>query len=233
MTTKSFADVVVQVGTNDISTKFPMDKIIENMSQIMDTAKHISVTGNVTISGVCPRTDNSDAALKGNDVCDRVQQICADKGCIFVDHRDTFLTRSGDTIDELLLIDGLHLSSAGTKKLLQNLKLSSMTSCKIDVKRNRWHDGQSNQQAKSAIRNPEMTQQPRIQPMYGAQHARDLRRTHPGQRREFSSSIQNKNNSYPTTLKRVFGSTTRVTRVIPTTRTSLPNTKNQRKCCPS
>ena len=32
---------------------------------------------------------------------------------------------------------------------------------------------------------------------------------------------------------RVFGSTTRVTRVTPTTRTSLPNTKNQRKCCPS
>ena len=31
----------------------------------------------------------------------------------------------------------------------------------------------------------------------------------------------------------VFGSTTRVTRVTPTTRTSLPNTKNQRKCCPS
>ena len=32
---------------------------------------------------------------------------------------------------------------------------------------------------------------------------------------------------------RVFGSTTRVTRVTPTTWTSLPNTKNQRKCCPS
>ena len=116
MTTKSFADVIVHVGTNDTSTKFPTDKIIENMSQIMDTAKHISVTGHVTISGICPRTDNSDAALKGNDVCDRVQQICADKGCIFVDHRDTFLTRNGDTIEELLLIDGLHLSSPGTKK---------------------------------------------------------------------------------------------------------------------
>ena len=102
MTTKSFADVIVHVGTNYTSTKFPMDKIIENMSQIMDTAKHISVTGHVTISGICPRTDNNDAALKRNDVCDRVQQICADKGCIFVDHRDTFLTRSGDTIEELL-----------------------------------------------------------------------------------------------------------------------------------
>ena len=31
----------------------------------------------------------------------------------------------------------------------------------------------------------------------------------------------------------VFGSATRVTRVTPTTWTSLPNTKNQRKCCPS
>ena len=32
---------------------------------------------------------------------------------------------------------------------------------------------------------------------------------------------------------RVFGSKTRETRVTPTTWTSLPNTKNQRKCCPS
>ena len=75
-----------------------------------------------------------------------------------------------------------------------------MTSCKLDVKRNRWHDGQPNQQEKGVIRKPEMTQQPRKQPMYGAQHAGDLRRTHPGQRREFSSSDQNKNN-YPTAPK--------------------------------
>ena len=170
------------------------------MSQIMDTVKHISVTGRVTISGICTRTDNNDAVLQGNDVCDRVQQICADKGCIFDDHRDTLLTRSGDAIEELLLIDGLHLSSAGTKKLLQNLKLSSMTSYKLDAKRNHWHDEQSNQQEKSVIRNAEITQQPRKQPMYGGQHAGDLRRTHPGQRREFSSSDQNKNN-YPTAPK--------------------------------
>ena len=42
-----------------------------------------------------------------------------------------------------------------------------------------------------------------------------------------------KTNSGSRPSRSVFGSTTRVTRVTRTTWTSLPNSKNQRKCCPS
>ena len=131
----SNSDVLIHVGTNDSSTKFPNDKIVENMSRIMDTAKEKSVNGRVIISDICPRTDNSDAASIGTAVNEALKTLANEKDCVFIDHTDSFLTRCGEIIEYFLLIDGMHLSAAGTRKLLKNLNISQYATGKLDMPR--------------------------------------------------------------------------------------------------
>ena len=128
----TYTDVVIHVGTNDTSTKFPLEKIMTNMTNIIDTAKSISKSGHVTFSGICPRKDNDAAARKGDEVNGLLKDLCGEKGCVFIDHRDTFLRRNGDVIEDHLLMDGLHLSARGTRCLLENLSLSTKASGKLD-----------------------------------------------------------------------------------------------------
>ena len=134
----TYTDVIIHVGTNDTSTKFPLEKIMTNMTNIIDTAKSISKSGHVTFSGICPRKDNDAAARKGDEVNGLFEDLCGEKGCVFIDHRDTFLRRNGDVIEDHLLMDGLHLSARCTRCLLENLSLSTKASGKLDGARPQW-----------------------------------------------------------------------------------------------
>ena len=121
MSKDSFGDVLVHVGTNDCSTKFPLDNIMDNMTAIVDLAKHVSATGHITLSSACPRTDKPAAAEKGRTFNEKLQQLAADTGCVYVSHADNFTCKNGDVNDELLSLDGLHLSVLGTQRLLKKL----------------------------------------------------------------------------------------------------------------
>ena len=120
----SYGDVLVQVGTNDCSTKFPVEKICENLKDIATQAKRVSRTGYVTLSSITLRTDNPSAAAKGSEVNEGMKRVAKESGCVLVDNQDNFLCRNGDINKELLLLDGLHLSKAG-------LKLNATACCRI------------------------------------------------------------------------------------------------------
>ena len=60
--TNANADVTIHVGTNDCSTKFPVDKIADNIREISNQAKRVSRSGCVTFSSITPRIDNVAAA---------------------------------------------------------------------------------------------------------------------------------------------------------------------------
>ena len=78
-----------------------------------------------------PRIDNPAAAEKGLAVNEQMKSIAEETGCLFVSNQDNFLCRNGDINEELLLIDGLHLSKLGTERLINNLKLAKTTCCRI------------------------------------------------------------------------------------------------------
>ena len=105
----AYSDIIIHVGTNDTATKFPKEKFVENITNIIDQAKEKSASGHVVMSSICPRTDNSSAASKGSDINETIKPIVGDKGCVFVDHSESFLTKAGEIIEDFLLIDGLHL----------------------------------------------------------------------------------------------------------------------------
>ena len=124
----SYVDLLVHVGTNDCSTKFPVEKLCENLKDIATQAKRVARTGYVTLSSITPRTDNQSAAAKGSEVKEEMKRVAKESGCVFVDNQDNFLCRNGDINKKLLLLDGLHLSKAG---LISNLKLNAMACCRI------------------------------------------------------------------------------------------------------
>ena len=64
----AYGDIMIHVGTNDTATKYPETKIVENVSSILDVAKDKSRTGNVTLSGICPRIDDDMAADRGKNI---------------------------------------------------------------------------------------------------------------------------------------------------------------------
>ena len=125
MKNNEFGDIIIQIGSNDCATKKPVQEIIENFDKIIEAAKQVSSTGHVTLGGICPRTDDGDAAARGTEINSRLQQLAEARGCVHVDHSGTFLLRNGEVNTACLLLDGLHLSEAGSKALLNNLKLSS------------------------------------------------------------------------------------------------------------
>ena len=50
----------------------------------------------------------------------QMASLASDKGCNFIDHIDTFVSRNGEVIEDFLLLDGLHISASGTRKLMHN-----------------------------------------------------------------------------------------------------------------
>ena len=131
MDTDSYGDVIIHVGTNDCATKCLTDKIFNNFRDISVNANRVSRTGTVKFSSITPRVDNPVAAARGVEVNDGIRRIAEECECIFVCHQDNFLWRNGDINEELLSVDGLHLSKLGTERLISNLKLSTSASCRI------------------------------------------------------------------------------------------------------
>ena len=82
----SYGDVLVHVGTNDCLTKFPVEKICENLKDIVTQAKRVSRTGCVTLSSITPRTDNPSAAAKGSKVNEGMKRVAEETLCVFVDN---------------------------------------------------------------------------------------------------------------------------------------------------
>ena len=135
MKDSSYGDVIVHVGTNDCSTKFPVEKICENLTNIVTQAKRVSRTGCVTLSSITPRIDNPSAAAKSGEVNDGMKRVAEESGCVFANNQDNFLCRNGEINKELLLLDGLHLSKLGTERLIKQLKtqcLGMLSHRKID-----------------------------------------------------------------------------------------------------
>ena len=84
------------------------------------------LTDNVQISSVIPRLDQN------NEKVDLLNagliSLCEEAGVKYIDNRPGFTTQDGEVNDGYLENDGIHLSRAGTNKLVKNLKLKMKSS---------------------------------------------------------------------------------------------------------
>ena len=75
MKNNTFGDIIMHVGTKNCSTKFPRDKISDNIRSIVSEAKRVTKSGHITLSSITPRTDNEAAATKGGGINHDIKAI--------------------------------------------------------------------------------------------------------------------------------------------------------------
>jgi hypothetical protein len=112
---KSYKDIVIHAGTNDISKNIALDDTISSMEASITLIMLKAPTARIHISAVCPRTkgqlqhtiDTLNAALK--DLATRLD-------CDFIESGSQMVYKNG-RVDETQLVDGLHLSERGLDTL--------------------------------------------------------------------------------------------------------------------
>ena len=131
MKPNSYEDITIHVGTNDCTTRYPVDKICANFKEMATQAKRVSKTGHVSFSSITLSVDDLSAAAKGAEVNEGMKRVAEESGCQYICNQDNFLCRNGDINMELVAVDGLHHSKLGTERLIENLKLNDTACCRI------------------------------------------------------------------------------------------------------
>ncbi len=118
-------EIILVIGTNDVTSKRPIDTITHDYDLLVKEA--MLHADKVTPSNIPPGMDNKVTSDKMDTVNGIYHQIAnKTKGITFVNHDKNVKYRDG-SIDESMLLEGdwFHLSSKGTKKLIDNLSLDA------------------------------------------------------------------------------------------------------------
>ena len=110
---------MIHVGTNNCTSDAKVNTGTSEYLAMVTEVQERAPNTNIIVSTICPRNDEHSGRV--NKLNDKIKQIANDRGCVLVDHDKNF--KYGDsTVDKLLIEDrGLHLTKAGTKRLLTNL----------------------------------------------------------------------------------------------------------------
>lgn len=119
-----YQDVTVVCGTNDSSTKKPLDKIKDECQSLLSVAKTKAV--NVHICSILPRTDERVDSDRINSLNTDIKDLAISEEVHFIDNDNNFKYQDGTTDVSLLSADGLHLSDLGVKRLLRNVSLEDV-----------------------------------------------------------------------------------------------------------
>jgi len=116
-----YARVTIVVGTHDCASQDDAEPILNDYKFLLEAAKDRA--DSVTVSSVCPRTDDTEVQERVDIVNAELAVLCAEMDCEFVNNDNNFKTSDGSVNDCYLSADGLYLSRYGTNRLARNLKL--------------------------------------------------------------------------------------------------------------
>ena len=138
---RRYKNIYIVCGTNDISTKKPVDRISKECEKLLDAAKVIA--DKVHLSSILPRTDEPHFTERIPSLNDLLSPLAESKEVSFINNDQNFTYRNG-TVDGSLLspADGLHLSSQGVAKLLLNLKIQEGAKAATESPTKRWDSKQ-------------------------------------------------------------------------------------------
>ena len=138
---RRYKNIYIVCGTNDISTKKSVDRTTKECEKLLDAAK--TIADKVHLSSILPRTDEHSHTEKIASLNEELAKLAGSKEVSFINSDQNFTYRDG-TVDSSLLspTDGLHLSSQGVAKLLQNLKIQKDAKAATESPAKRWHHKQ-------------------------------------------------------------------------------------------
>ena len=119
---KKHQRIFIVAGTNDSSSKRPTDKIVSDLKSTITAARKVSQQ--VVVSSIPPRADNRADTKKIDSLNQLFVTACHETNATFINHDNNFYFRDNTVDSSLLLLDQLHLSENGVKKLLTNFKLT-------------------------------------------------------------------------------------------------------------
>ena len=126
---KKFRQITIVCGTNDVSSKVNVSAIGDKFRTLLQLATKKSMS--VTVSSIPPRLDEAvrEEKLKEANKC--LATIADELKVNYVNNDLNFRFKSDIPDLSLLQIDGLHLTSAGVARLLQNLSLEGGVKCSL------------------------------------------------------------------------------------------------------
>ena len=98
---------------------------MEDTTQVLETATKIA--DKVVLSSILPRTDNSTAHLKGENINPQFRNLCMRMPKVhFIDNDKNFRLADASPNDAYVDLSGLHLSKQGTQQLIKNLEVKAV-----------------------------------------------------------------------------------------------------------
>ena len=151
--------------------KIPRDKNCGKCIQHSGCCKRQIANGKCNIKWNMPSYWRWYGSRQRENINATMASLASDKGCNFIDHMDTFVSRNGEVIEDFLLLDGLHLSASGTRKLMHNLGVSDGASGRLDAPKttNSTWSRQSNHKRRQNLDSRHLTFQPPGRPA-GSDH---------------------------------------------------------------
>jgi hypothetical protein len=153
----SYSDVIIHVGTNDVSNGADVTSITASMEAIITAVMVKSPTTRVHLSAVCPRLSKMDETAKLNQ---SLKDLSTRLDCGFIDIAPEITYQNG-SIDTSVLADGLHLNKTGSHKLIKtfadavkNLRIDSNTWTKVSQNRKRRKSSTQNRPTTKPVDEP-------------------------------------------------------------------------------
>ena len=130
-----YQQIYICAGTNDCATcEFDGEKVTKTYKDLIEVAtKKVPSVNNVTISSIPPRCDDSEAQGRIEVINANLSSLATDTGAVFVNHDCTFKLQDGTPNDGYLVNDGPLLTTKGTNKVINNLKIPSKASANGNV----------------------------------------------------------------------------------------------------
>lgn len=130
--------IFIMVGTNNCSDAQATEDSIREYENLLEAAKSLSTV--INVSSLCPRKDQYDHQERVVELNKQLKALCEKKENVtFIDNDDTFYLRNDDINGCLIQPKGLHLTRAGTERLICNYGLTQLT-CYSGRQRNRISD---------------------------------------------------------------------------------------------
>ena len=115
-------NITIVVGGNDCDQPdYDVTKLIDQYRELIESAKMRADT--VTVSSVCPRNKSGTTSERIVALNTGLQTLTTDTGVHYADNDTAFYLRDGTLNEGFLLPDQVHLSPAGTNRLVKNLDL--------------------------------------------------------------------------------------------------------------
>ena len=122
----SFQDIVIHVGTNDISKNIALDETTSDMEAAVTLLMVNAPTTRIHISAVCPRIKGQ-VHHKVNTLNEALKELSSRTDCNFIDSGSQMIYKNGHFDKTQLNPDGLHLSNRGVETL-KNVFLETVLS---------------------------------------------------------------------------------------------------------